>query len=436
MFALVDCNSFYASCETVFRPELRGKPVVVLSNNDGCVVARSAEVKALGLPMGQPFFKIKHLVEKHQIAVFSSNYALYADMSQRVIDTLRTFTPKMEVYSIDESFLDLRGLPDTETVAGRLALGTKIRDTVKRWTGIPVSVGIAETKTLAKVANKLAKKGESAVSQFRRAGVCDLSDPSIDFDAVLDGVEVGDVWGIGPAITENLIKNDIKTARQLRDVDAERLRKRYGVTVVRTIRELRGESCAELVCEPAARKGITVSRSFGKLATRLADLREAVAMFASIAGEKLRHDGMCANLLTVYIRTNPFRDDDPQYGNARVVRLPVATDITPELISYATRALETIYRPGYLYKKAGVLLGGICERGSVQPDLFDTVDREKQGTLMRLIDTVNRRMGSETLGYAAAGIDRGWSMRREMRSPCYTTSWDELPLVGDAARRR
>ena len=170
MFALVDCNSFYASCETVFRPELRGKPVVVLSNNDGCVVARSAEVKALGLPMGQPFFKIKHLVEKHQIAVFSSNYALYADMSQRVIDTLRTFTPKMEVYSIDESFLDLRGLPDTETVAGRLALGTKIRDTVKRWTGIPVSVGIAETKTLAKVANKLAKKGESAVSQFRRAG--------------------------------------------------------------------------------------------------------------------------------------------------------------------------------------------------------------------------------------------------------------------------
>ena len=417
VFALVDCNNFYASCERVFDPKLEGKPVVVLSNNDGCVVARSDEAKAMGIGMGVPEFQIRRLLRAHDVQVFSSNYALYGDMSRRVMDTLAQFTPNLEVYSIDEAFLSLSGFASRNlTEYGRM-----IRATVKRWTGIPVSVGIGETKTLAKIAGRVAKRSKEA------AGVCDLT-AGRDRDALLAGTAVADVWGVGPASARLLTRYGITTALALRDADERWIGRQMGVVGRRLVVELRGIACLALEDCPPPKQGITVSRSFGRPVTSLADMREAVAFYTGRAAEKLRAERLAVNVVTVFLMTNPFKDE-PQYSNAATVTLPVATDSTAVLLRYALPGVERIFREGYRYKKAGVMLTALVPANQVQGNLFDRQDRERSSRLMRALDRLNDHMGAGTLRYAAEGFTKRWRARFERRSPAYTTNWRDLPVV-------
>jgi len=417
LFALVDCNNFYASCERVFNPKLAGRPAIVLSNNDGCVVARSNEAKALGIAMGVPAFQIRHLIRKHDVQVFSSNYALYGDMSQRVMETLQQFSPEVEVYSIDEAFLSLTGFVRQDLTE----YGRRIRATVKQWTGIPVSVGIAETKTLAKIANHVAKWSEGT------AGVFDLS-AELDPDHVLAQVPVEEVWGIGPAHARRLKRHGITTARSLRDADDLWIRKQMGVVGLRTVQELRGISCLPLEQCPPPKQGITCSRSFGRPVTTLAEMREAVAAYTARAAEKLRGEQLAASALTVFLTTNPFKDE-PQYSNAVTLRLPGATDATPELLRVALKGIEAIYREGFRYKKAGVMLLGLVPVSQVQANLFDHANRERSSRLMKVLDRLNDHMGTGTLLYAAEGITKRWTARFDHRSPASTTNWRDLPVA-------
>jgi len=411
LFALVDCNNFYVSCERVFNPKLASKPVIVLGNNDGIVVARSNEAKALGIPMGVPAFKFQPLIRKHDVQVFSSNYALYGDMSQRVMETLQQFSPEVEVYSIDEAFLNLSGFTHTNLTD----YSRTIRSTVRQWTGLPVSVGIAETKTLAKIANHVAKKAD---------GVCDLSAWQ-DRDSLLAGVPVEEVWGIGPNHARRLKQHRITTALALRNADNQWIRKQMGVVGLRTVQELRGISCLPLEQCPPPKQGITCSRAFGRPVTTLAEMREAVAFYTARAAEKLRGEHLAASALTVLLTTNPFKDE-PQYGNALTLRLPVATDATPELLRVALQGIEAIYRDEYRYKKAGVMLLGLVPVGKVQANLFDHADRERSKRLMRAVDSVNARDGADTVRFAASGLTQHWRTRFMKRSQAYTTRWDEL----------
>ncbi len=414
IFALADCNNFYASCERVFNPRLIGKPVIVLSNNDGCVVARSNEAKALGIAMGIPEFQIRTLIRRHQVEVFSSNYALYGDMSQRVMETLGQFCPEIEVYSIDEAFMDLSGF-----VQRNLAeYGQTIRATVRRWTGIPVSVGIAETKTLAKVANHVAKR--SGVS----AGVFDLT-TAPNREDILRGFPVEEVWGVGPRTAQILKAQGIGTAYQLREADEPWIRKRFGVVGLRTVRELRGLSCLSLEDCPPPKQGITVSRSFGRPVETLAEMREAVATYLTRAAEKLRQEGLAVSVLTVFLQTNQFKDE-PQYHNACTLTLPVATSVTSELLHTALRGITTIYRGGFRYKKAGVMLTGLMPASQVQTDLFDSQNRARSQSLMRAVDRLNDRMGEGTVQYGAVGLSPRWKAKFARRSPAYTTRWEEV----------
>lgn len=415
--ALVDCNSFFASCERVFNPRLLNRPVVVLSNNDGCVVALTKEAKALGIVRGVPAFQIRDLIHRHGVHVSSSNYVLYGDMSQRVMEALATFTPDLEVYSIDEAFLDLTGF------AGRnlTDYGRTIRATVARWTGLPVSVGIAETKTLAKLANHIAKGVQDT------GGVFDLTAVP-DRDALLAKVPVQELWGVGPNIARRLQAAGVTTARALRDTDDQWVRKQFGVTGLRTVHELRGIPCLPLEDCPPSKQSITVSRSFGQPVTVLADLREAVATYMTRAAEKLREERLAAGALTVYLTTNPF-NDSPQYSNAATVELPVATDASAELIRQALDLLPRLWRDGYRYKKAGVLLTALVPADEVQTGLFDQEDRTKVRRLSATLDRLNAKLGADTLRFGATGQRQGWRTKFAHRSPAYTTNWRDLPLV-------
>jgi len=421
LFALVDCNNFYASCERLFRPELNGKPVVVLSNNDGCIVARSNEAKALGIPMGEPLFKAQHLISRHKVHVFSSNYALYGDLSHRVMETLCQMEPDVEVYSIDEAFI---AFPVTNEW-DRVKYAGELRERIRKNVGIPVSIGIAVTKTLAKIANRVAKKQ----AQFN--GVFDLSDNS-QIEHVLEKIEVNDVWGIGRRTTEKLNSHGIYTALDLKRADESRISKMLTVVGARTVMELNGISCISLENVPACPKSIITSRSFGHPVTDIDNLREAVITFVSIAGEKLRKQGVEAGILNLFITTGSF-DEQARYSNNQTISLPQATSSTPELIAVALQCLKLLYRPGYRYRKAGVMLAEIVKKDRYrQQDLFSfsqsAISEDKQ--LMTALDRINGKWGRQTIQYGMTTAEnKPWMMQQTRKSPAYTTNWHELPVV-------
>ncbi|HUS08603.1 MAG TPA: Y-family DNA polymerase [Bryobacteraceae bacterium] len=419
MLALVDCNNFYASCERVFDPSLRTRPVVVLSNNDGCIVARSAEAKALGLKMGEPYFKVRDVLERHKVAVFSSNYALYGDMSQRVMKTLQQFAPEVEIYSIDEAFLNLEGFRDLTDRAAR------IRETVRQWTGIPVSVGIAPTKTLAKVANHAAKK------KAGYNGVCMLDMPSA-WEPLLKEFDVGDVWGIGPQYKKLLNKHGVNTALEFSRLPETWLRRHMSVVGSRTASELKGQPCLELELRADPKKGITVSRSFGKRITEYPELSQALAAYVARAAEKLRRENLVSKHMLVFMHTSPFAKDaakDPYHAPHMSFALPLHTNYTPELVHYALWALKEMYRPGYRYMKCGVILTDLILEGRETGDLFERRDIARQSKLMAALDHVNQAMGRRTLFYAGTGIQQKWTGASARKSPAYTTDWESLIRV-------
>ena len=422
--ALVDCNNFYVSCERVFQPRLEGKPVVVLSNNDGCVVARSQEIKDLGVPMGIPFYKIRDLVSRYQVEVFSSNYALYGDMSTRVMSVLHRFTPRLEVYSIDESFLDLTDLPQPELTA----YGREMVATVRQWTGIPVSIGIGPTKTLAKVANRLAKKGRIP------GGVFDLSDPDLQTE-YLARLAVDDLWGIGPRWAAKLKAGGIETALQLRDADAQRMREQFNVVMGRMVLELRGTPCLAIETIASPRQQIMVSRSFGRKVTTLVELKQAVASYMARAAEKLRQQGSVAQALMVFIHTHLFSQTDPHYSTACTRFLPAATSNTGKLIQYALAGVEAIYRDGYRYQKAGVMLMDLASASMQQRNLFAADSDVHSTRLMEAMDRINGKLGKGTLRYAREGFRKSWRTRVGRRTPAYTTRWEDLPVIKDRPLR-
>lgn len=414
VFALVDCNSFYVSCERVFNPSLSNKPVVVLSNNDGCIVSRSNEAKAVGIAMGKAAFEIRDILQKHHVLTFSSNYTLYADMSRRVMQTLSQFAPEMEIYSIDEAFLSLSNMGRSLDDYGRT-----IRNTVGRWTGIPVSVGIASTKTLAKVANKIAKKSP------RANGVLNLVESPF-MEEALRSIAVEDVWGIGYRSAYKLKKVGIQTALDLSRVDTRWMQKIFGINGVRTVYELRGTSCYPLEENPPAKKSLAVTRMFGRPVVTIEELKEAAANYAARAGEKLREHQEAAGMMTVYVTTSRFIEHP--YFNAHTTHFPTATNNSMELVETAVVSIDRIYRKGLEYKKAGVLLHELVAEGRVQKDLFDTADREKTNRLMQAIDRINAK---EDVGihWAAEGLIRPWHVQFKRLSRKFTTRWDQLPEV-------
>jgi DNA polymerase V len=417
LFALIDCNNFYVSCERLFQPTLLGKAVVVLSNNDGCVIARSDEAKALGIPMGLPAFKLTEFFKEYPIEVYSSNYTLYGDLSARVMTTLTKWTPEVEVYSIDEAFLQFSPLPPDALTA----YGQSIRATIQQWTGIPVSIGIGPTKTLAKLANRLAKRSPEA------QGVVALISPS-QIEATLATTPIEDIWGIGRGYTRRLHAHEIMTAIQLRDVTDRWVRQELGIVGLRLVWELRGISCLPLALCPPPKQSLMVSRSFGRPITSLIEMREAVATYITRAAEKLRRHHVAAGVLTVFLMMNRFTEE-PQYSNSVTVPLPVATQDTAELIKYALRGVEQLFLEGYRYQKAGVILTALVPGHQVQTHLFDHHDRERSKKLMAAIDTINTEWGTGTIRYAAVGLRPAWIMRCARRSPRYTTRWNELVEV-------
>ncbi|BCT69546.1 Y-family DNA polymerase [Nitrosospira sp. NRS527] len=423
IFALVDVNNFYVSCERVFNPHLQNQPVVVLSNNDGCAVARSEQVKALGIKMGTPWFQLKDLAEKHNIIALSSNYTLYGDMSDRVMTILRGYSPNVETYSIDESFLSLNGLDNLWPTA--TDMGQSIRYRIRKWTGLPVCVGIGPSKTLAKLANHIAK------TRPEMDGVCDLvSMPQAQLNAYLSAIEVREVWGVGRRIGAHLHAAGIKTAQALRDASSVWLRAKFGVVMERTGNELRGLSCLALEEVVAPRKQIVSSRSFGQLVHTLPELGESVTSYMASAAEKLRRQRSMCEAVQVFIETNPFREQDPQYSNSITVPLPNPSCDTRLLVRAALFGLKKIYRLGFAYKKAGVMLIGIGEAAVSQGSLLVQHGAgEKSERLMEAMDALNRRYGRNTVAIASAGTTRAWGMRRECMSPCYTTSWSDVPVA-------
>ncbi|AEB58203.1 translesion error-prone DNA polymerase V subunit UmuC [Ectopseudomonas mendocina] len=416
IFALVDCNNFYVSCERLFRPDLRSVPIVVLSNNDGCVVSRSNEAKALGIGMGEPYFKIRDLVRGHGVLAFSSNYALYGDISARVQAVLREMAPRIEVYSIDECFLDLTGLGRPLAAYGRHA-----RAEVLRLAGMPVGVGISTTKTLAKLANWAAKRRS-------QSGVVVATKPEQQ-GALLKDAPLGEVWGIGRKLQAHLGALGIETAWDLAQQDAKTMRKQFSVVLEKTIRELRGEPCFALDEGPEPKQMITCSRSFSNRVTTLAPLREAVATYACRAGEKLRAQGDVCQLLQVYIRTGVFNPDEARYARTASVPLHTPSNDSRDLVQAALAGLESIYRDGYRYQKAGVMLMNLASPGQIQTDLFAPEPRPRSAELMATVDRINHSMGRGTVRLARVPALGGWSMKQELRSPRYTSQWGDLPEV-------
>jgi len=413
IYALVDCNNFYASCERIFKPVLVNKPIVVLSNNDGCIIARSEEAKKLGIPMGAAFHQYQFLLKKHKIQVFSSNYALYGDISNRVMNSLRLLCSDVEVYSIDEAFLQLDGFSAWNLYNYTL----DIREKIMSWTGMPISIGIGATKTVAKIANKIAKQ--------ENIGICDLRD-SNKLDQVLTTFKVENIWGIGRHLAPKLNRLGIHTAQQLRDYSAKIIRKHFGVVVEKIILELHGTSCLGIE-QIKPKQNIMSSRSFGKNVTDFNSLAEAISTYTIRASEKLRGQNGKAQGIYVFIATSCFREASSQYQNGQLQSLTIPTDDTIQLITIAKQALKKIYLPGYHYYKAGVMLTDIVPTNSQQLDLlFD--ENTKRMNLMKTIDAINQKLGKKTLFVAAQGTNKSaeWHMRSNNKSPCYTTSWAEL----------
>ena len=416
VFALVDCNNFFVSCERLFQPELNGRPVVVLSNNDGCIIARSNEAKSLGIPMGAPLFKFKHLIARHNVHVFSSNFALYGDLSCRVMDVLRQMEANLEVYSIDEAFLFL----PANKIWDRNGYAAELRKRVRKYVGIPISIGIATTKTLAKIANRMAK------TDPRSQGVFDLVDNS-QIDSILGKIEVNDVWGVGKRSTEKLHKHGIYTALDLKRADQIWIRKSMTVGGLRTVMELNDIPCISLQNAPASPKSIVTSRTFGQPITDCDNLREAVINYTSIAAEKLRKQGVEAQTLNVFITTGPF--DQHYYSNNQTITLSRPTSSTPELITAALQCLKSLYRPDYKYRKAGIMLSGIGP-GNKQQDLFSPSSTKVDKSLMVGLDKINGKWGRNTIQYGMTKeTSKPWSVQQSQKSPAYTTKWLELPVV-------
>lgn len=420
MFALCDVNSFYASCETVFRPDLKGRPVVVLSNNDGCVIARSAEAKPF-VKMGEPYFKQKDLFRHHGVVCFSSNYELYADMSNRVMTTLEEMSPRCERYSIDELFCDLTGIHNCRDLT---EFGREIRATVLQRTHLTVGVGIAQTKTLAKLANHAAKRW-----QRQTGGVVDLSDVARQ-RKLMAVLPVEDVWGVGRRLTKKLESMGIKTVLQLADTDIGFIRKHFSVVLERTVRELRGQPCLELEEFPSVKQEIICSRSFGSRITEYEEMREAICSYATRAAEKLRNEHQHCRFISVFVKTSPFTINEPYYGNSASVTLLTPTQDSRDIIGAATHCLDVIWKNGHRYQKAGVMLGDFYSQGVAQLNLFDeNPPRKNSQKLMNVLDYLNAKNGHGTLYFAGQGIQQQWQMKREMLSPRYTTRYADLPIV-------
>ena len=414
--ALLDCNNFYASCERVFDASLQKRPVVVLSNNDGCVISRSAEARRLQVSMGAPLFKVEDFLLENNAAIFSSNYTLYGDMLARVMEHLRSFTPDVEVYSVDEAFLRF-----DRPQKSLNELGNTIREKLLQWTGIPSSIGFAQTKTLAKLANKLAKKSEKA------DGVLDLYDSPF-LDLALERTAIEDVWGIGRSYARKLRQIGVENARQLRDVDLRWARKALSVVGARVVLELRGVPCLPLDLNPPPRRSITVSRSFGQTVTELKHLREAVAVFLTRAAEKLRNHGLAAQAVTVFISTNRFHPEN-YYSNAATHSSAFPTDANQELQRWALGCLEKIFRAGFAYSRAGLTLSGLIPADKLTTRMYDDERWERFRRVIRAVDEINRKFGRDTVRFAVAKPDGVWQGKCARRSPRYTTRFDEILTV-------
>jgi DNA polymerase V len=415
--ALVDCNNFYASCEKIFRPDLTHTPLVVLSNNDGCVVSRSKEAKALGIKMGQPWFEIKAFAEENGVLAFSSNYALYADMSNHVMSILSGFSPRTEVYSIDECFVDLTGMRDVRSI------GYEMHHRVAKWTGINVGVGIGSTKTLAKLANHIAK------THPRSRGVFSFNLLSeVQKIRLLAQIPVSEVWGVGRKLTKRLSEYGIESALDLREAHTPTLRADFGVVIEKTKRELQGIACIDLQEIEPDKKQIISSRSFGQMVTELGELQDALSTFAANACAKLRKQNSQAEVIQVFLQTNRFREDLPQYMPSLAVPLPQPTNDTIVVNRWASHLCERMYNAGYQYKKAGVMLSEISPVSFYQADLLEPV-QARENRLMGVLDQLNSRYGRGTVKVSTQGAHKSWQMRQERKSPSYTTDWSQLPYV-------
>ena len=412
--ALIDCNSFYVSCERLFNPKIQNVPVVVLSNNDGCVISRSTEAKKLGIRMGEPYFKVKDLVKKNNVQIFSSNYALYGDLSRRVMKVLKGFTDKIEIYSIDEAFLDLSHIKDEQVEE----YGKQIRERVLKWTGIPTSVGISNTKTLSKVANHIAKKN--------KAGVIFLKE---NIDNILKDFDIADVWGVGRQLSKLYIKNGIDNAYKLKNISNTWVKKSTNVLGAKTVMELRGISCIDLETEETRRKSCCVSRSFGKKVESLDKLKESITTHCLNASEKIRTDKQTTRAVTIFIRTSPFDKNRKYYSNSITIELPVATNNSIELVKTAISGLKKIYKYGYFYQKAGVILSKLRDASEKELNLLAPILENKSQPLMRAIDFTNAKYGRNAISIAQAGISNDWKMRREHSSRIDTASFDFLPKI-------
>lgn len=419
IFALVDCNNFYASCEKLFRHDLKDTPILVLSNNDGCVVARSKEAKALGIKMGVPVFQIQDVIKLHNIQVFSSNYALYADLSSRVMRTLESFVPRVEVYSIDEAFLDLTGL---DSITSLLELGQHIKATIGQWIGIGVCVGIAPTKTLAKLANHAAKKYPAT------GGVVDLTQKDRQ-QRLLAITAISDIWGVGRKLTKRLESMGIKTALDLANSPTATIRKQFSIVLERTVRELNGESCLDLEDVAPSKQQIICSRSFGTKIITLEHMGEAVSQYTERACEKLRLEKQQAKVLTVFIHTSPFNTGPNHYSNSATGELVIPSSDTRDLNALAMQLLKRIWREGYSYNKAGVMLSDFYSHNTYQPGLFDEVTkRPNSEKLMTILDEINKS-GLGRVFLARQGMSNTWRIKRDHLSPAYTTRWSDIPQV-------
>jgi DNA polymerase V len=419
MYGVVDCNNFYVSCERVFQPSLEKVPVVVLSNNDGCIISRSQEVRDLDVRMGDPAFKYRELFARNNVRVFSANFPLYADLSSRVMKTISEFVPDMEMYSIDEAFYKYTAID----LNFHLTQAEKIRKAVMKGVGIPVSIGIASTKTLSKVANEAAKKNP------RYKGVCSLFTEK-DRDKILEYLDVGDIWGIGRQLRKFLHERGIFTAYQLMHCDDAWIKKELTISGLKTVKELRGEECIEVEFDRPAKKSIISSKSFGYKVTRLEDLVEAVSSFTARAAEKLREENEVVGCIHVAITTSYYKKEELRYSNIASSGLPWPTNYTPTLIEAAVSALKRIFKPGILYKKATVMFTGLTDVNTVQASLFHPVRSSKEeANLMKAVDSINRLWGSGTVQFASQGIQKKWKGKSENRSKRYTTNWAELPVV-------
>jgi len=415
--ALVDCNSFYVSCERLFNTSIIKKPVIVLSSNDGCVISRSTEAKILGIKMGEPYFKVKKIVKKNNVKVFSSNYSLYGDISRRVMKTLKQFSPKIEIYSIDEAFLDLSSIKDKDL----LEYGSRIRKTILKWTGIPTSIGIATTKTLSKIANHIAKKDN--------LGVISLINTQ-QIDKILKKIKINDVWGVGRQLTQFYIKNGINTAYQLKKMPDDWIKKNTNVFGGRTAMELKGLSCISLETYQEKRKNCCVSRSFGRKVTKLEELNESVTTHCLNAAEKIRLDNQTTKKITVFIKTNPFQKDKNYYVNSKDIDLPIRTNDSIELVKQALIALKCIYKKGYKYQKVGIIFSALNDVDIYKKNLFSLINsEEKRKKLMKAIDYTNNKYGRNALSIAHAGLKKKWNIKRQHYSKIDTACFDFLPIV-------